>query len=563
MVVCCLGLGSLLAQTTVTLRPTGDGSVKQWNNNSGTACTGTACYSQVNETSGSTNCTSSTHVPGNGVVNKSPATNSRAEQYTMTLSSLPTGAVIDSMTVYSCQARGGSTNTSGKLRIVLNGATTTCSSNQAANSAFAEVSCAFTGLNTNYVSGTTTLEIGNSTTAAAAISMDSIDVDLTYHVAYASGVAASEHTSPAVAALRNVPTGPAQSQHTSPAVTGTCSGNCGASVNKNGPAAAAFKTDPPCCAVTDSPLSATVHFSANPTTNNTISRGLSVSAHTSPAITAQRAHTSSLAAGFTTDPPCCAVTDSPLSASLHFNVVPTTQRSAGGNVSIGTGLTFNNGVSAAANGSLGRSVAQAFTTDPPCCASVTSPFSASFHVSPAVTGAKHSNQSAGALATEHTSPTCFACVGHFFSSAHWTTLTNVTAFTSHAPSVTASAHVSPADSIQQGLNKTVAQSLHTSPAVTDSSAHFTAITAGFQTVAVPSAAGPGSHSVSASVSFHSAPAAFENAVVSTNVAQGFTTSPAQSGNLNLTKQVSAAFQTVALATAFKRTPGSRFVVVIN
>ena len=83
-------------------------------------------------------------------------------------------------------------------------------------------------------------------------------------------------------------------------------------------------------------------------------------------------------------------------------------------------------------------------------------------------------------------------------------------------------------------------------------------------MAVPTAAGPGGHAVSASVGFQTSPLAFENAVVSSNVTQAVHTSPGEAGNLNLTKQVTAAFQTVALATAFKRTPsGNRYVVVIN
>lgn len=561
--VCALSVFTQ-AQTTITLRPTGDGSVRQWNNNSGTACTGTACFSQVNESTGATNCTGSTVVKGDGVLNKSPVTLSKAEQYSMTLSSLPTGAVIESMIVHACEARGASTNTSGQLRIVLNGATTTCGSNQAVTAAFQDLSCTFSGINVNYLSGTTTLEIGNATTANVAISMDTIETQLTYHVANSSGVAAAFHTSPADTKLRNAFGALSQSEHTSPAVTGTCSGNCGSSVNRNGPAAAAFKTDPPCCAITDSPLGASVHFSANASTANIIARAVATNFHTSPAAMAQRNVPLAIAGSFKIDPPCCAITDSPLVAGFHTSPIVTTLRQASGNASVGTGLSVSNGLTVTARASLGRLSSSGFKTDAPCCAITDSPLTATFHTSPAVTGVKHGGQSPGDPASVHTSAVCQACTGHFFQSAHWTTLTNVTASVAHAPSVAAAFHTSPAVGIQQGLNKPIAQGFTTSPAPGELSAHFAPIGQGFSTALNVSASGPGGHAVNAGASFHTTLTAIENAVASDSANQSQHTQAIASANVGLTKQIAAGFQTVALATAFARTPGNRrFVVVVN
>lgn len=562
-VVCAFSI-ALQAQTTITLRPTGDGSVKQWNNNSGTACTGTACFSQVNESTGATNCTGSTLVKGDGVLNKSPATLTRAEQYSMTLSSLPTGAVIESMIVHACEARGAGTNTSGQLRIVLNGATTTCPSNQAVTAAFQDLSCTFSGLNVGYLSGTTTLEIGNATTANVAISMDAIETQLTYHVANSSGVAAAFHTSPADTKLRNAFGALSQSEHTSPAVTGICSGNCGSSVNRNGAVSAAFKTDPPCCAITDSPLNASVHVSASATTGNNASRSPAGSFHTSPAVGALRNIPQSIAGSFKTDPPCCAITDSPLAAAFHTVPAVVVQKQTTGAASVGSGISVSNGLSVKAQLTLHQGAASGFRTDPPCCASVTSPFSAAFHISPAVAGLKHSNQSAGDPASVHTAAACQACTGHFFQSAHWTTLTNVTASVAHAPSVTAAFHISPAVGIQQGLNKPIAQAFHTAPAAGELSAHFAALGQGFTSALAASASGPGSHAVNTNAGFHASLSVDENASSSDGANQSEHTQAIAYANVGLTKQVAAGFQTVAIATAFARTPGNRrFVVVVN
>lgn len=563
IVVCAFSF-AVQAQTTITLRPTGDGSVKQWNNNSGAACASNTCYTQVDETTGSTDCTVAALVKGDGVLNKAPATNAKVEQYSMTLSSLPTGAVIDSITVHACEARGGGTNTSGQLRIVLNGATTTCGSNQAVTSTFQDLSCSFASLEVGYLSGTTTLEIGNSTTAAVAISMDTIEAQLTYHVANLSGVAAGFTSSPAVTKLRSASSGLAASEHTSPAVTGICSGNCGSSVNHNAPAAAAFKTDPPCCAITDTPLAASVHFGANASTANVITRNVAGAFHTSPAVAAQRNTSVAAAGSFNTDPPCCAITDSPLAASFHTSPVVTTQRQASGNASVGTGLSIGSGLQAKAQLSLHQGAAAGFKTDPPCCASVTSHFSAGFTTSPAVAASKHSNQSGTVTSAFQTAPVCKACVGHFFQSAHWTTLTNVTASVSHVGAPAAGFTTSPTVGIQRGLNKPIAQGFHTSPAPGELSAHFAAVGQGFTTALGASASGPGAHAVSAGASFNTAQAAIENAITSNGANQSENTQAIATGNVGLHQSPAAGFQTVATATAFGRTPGSqRFVVVVN
>ena len=417
IVVCALSFGAL-AQTTVMLRPTGDGSVKQWNNNSGLACSTNTCYTQVDETSGSTNCTNSTVVQGSGVLNKAPATNAKVEQiFADTFQ--PSDRRRHRFNYRSrLRGSGASTNTSGQLRIVLNGATTTCSSNQAVTATFQDPSCAFSSLEVGYVSGTTTLEIGNSTTAAVAISMDTIAAQLTYHVANLAGIAAAFHTAPAVTTLRNAFGVLAASEHTSPAVTGICAGNCGASVNHNAPAAAAFKTDPPCCAITDTPLSASVHFGAIASTANIISRAIAASFHTSPGVTAQRNVPKAIAGSFTTDTPCCAVIDSPLSASFHTSPVVTTQRQASGNASVGTGLSVSSGLQASTQRALHQGAASGFTTDPPCCASLTSHFSAGFTTSPAVAASKHSNQAGTVTSAFHTSPAPVRRVSATSSSQH-------------------------------------------------------------------------------------------------------------------------------------------------
>ena len=178
-----LALAILLAadarsQTTATFRPSADGATEQWTNNAGAACSGATCYTEVSETSGSTNCTASSYVKGSGTPNKAPATSGQVQTYALSLSSIPDGNVITNITVYTCQMRGGSQSTNGTLRIVVGGTPTECGASQAAGTSYAEASCSFT-VNISK-GGSTSIEIGNKTTQGRAIYMDAIAARLTY-----------------------------------------------------------------------------------------------------------------------------------------------------------------------------------------------------------------------------------------------------------------------------------------------------------------------------------------------------------------------------------------------
>lgn len=227
------------AQTSVTLRPTADGTVKQWTNNAGTLCTSATCYTEVNEASGSTNCASSAFVKGSGVYNKSPASTAQTERYgvgSALQAAVPNGAIIDSITVHACEARGGSTNTTGNLRIVFNGGTSSCASNQSVTATYADLSCTFSPLNV-VKDGSTTLEIGNATQQNRSIWMDAISAVVTYRQQATQSPSTAFGVSPDITVNVTV---------SAPNTTG---------------AAASAEISPVCCVTTGYPLNASVHFS--------------------------------------------------------------------------------------------------------------------------------------------------------------------------------------------------------------------------------------------------------------------------------------------------------------
>jgi hypothetical protein len=178
----------LLAQSPVTLRPTADGTNKAWNNTSGTACTSASpnCYTLVNETSGST-CSSPVAGDGATTLNVAPATSGLIEGYALTLTSIPNGAIVDSVVVYGCIQRGA-TSPSARWNILLNGVRT--------NGAAFTPTSSYSVFNTSFTpswtkAGTDTLQIEAENRAAKAENLSTIAAVITYHVNNASTVTGS------------------------------------------------------------------------------------------------------------------------------------------------------------------------------------------------------------------------------------------------------------------------------------------------------------------------------------------------------------------------------------
>lgn len=167
------------ATNTSTLRPTADGSADSasffQNSTSANACNTVNCYTSVAQTSGTT-CASTIVASGTTTYVYS-ATNAAKQSFTVNISSIPTGNVIQSVDVHTCDVRGASSN-GFKPIAIMDSNEVDCASSLVAGTTAAEHSCVLT---MNRVKGSSsTFEIGLLLTAAKGITFYNIAAVITY-----------------------------------------------------------------------------------------------------------------------------------------------------------------------------------------------------------------------------------------------------------------------------------------------------------------------------------------------------------------------------------------------
>ena len=560
-------LGGLLfpllvqGQTTVTLRPTSDGSIEQWNNNAGSACTGQTCFVDVDETSGSTNCASSTFVPGDGAINRSPATTALTQQYSLTLTTIPNGAIITSITVHACEARGGATNTSGTLRIVLNGGTTTCGTNQSVTATFTDLSCTFSSLNTAK-SGGTTLEIGNTTTQNRNISVDSIEAEVTYTTGQIGTAASSVHLAPAVTAVKTntksvaasvafevpccatltVPGKPAQAVHIAPTVTGTRSAS-----NQPGNISQALHLNQSIAVVRamKQPGAQTVTFGNAATAIRTMSRAA--------------------AASCAFEAPVCVLTTYPLNQPLHISPVVNISSTAGSNKSAASGVTLNFGNTVLARHAVVDNMPVALHFGALASIIISRPAAQALSISPAVTGVKGGNSTKNNLASVHFGVVCNGCKGNFFQSIDMTVLATATGVPNRGRLNQQALHLAPVVTTVLGSKRPGTQSLHFGAVATASNVASASISQQLRFFLGVQVTGPAVANKTVNINvpqLHFTVSADEDAVTSSRPAQAASFAVVASASAGLNKAINQALHITATATAFGRTPGRKFVIVV-
>lgn len=170
------------ADDVTNLRPTADGATEQWQNDAGTACSSTTCFTQVNESSGA-NCSST---PGDSTDNQSTTTNNQIMRYDIDESAIPEGATVTSVFVRVCAIRGGAQNVNTRLGFCVAGACTECATTFAATSAYADYDCSVDIPDDVFAAGDD-YEIYVQNEQARNVLVTAISVDITYTPPAAAG----------------------------------------------------------------------------------------------------------------------------------------------------------------------------------------------------------------------------------------------------------------------------------------------------------------------------------------------------------------------------------------
>lgn len=160
-----VGLSTAWAETTANLLPLADGTEdsSSWKTATGTACNGTNCSTQVNESSGAS-CSNSdgdtSYVESN--------TNGAAQTFDVALSSIPDNATITQIDITVCARKSatGAAN-SFQTRKCINGTCSSSGTNISTGTAYSETSQSHTGLNITKTASTD-IEIGTIVTGSVA-----------------------------------------------------------------------------------------------------------------------------------------------------------------------------------------------------------------------------------------------------------------------------------------------------------------------------------------------------------------------------------------------------------
>jgi hypothetical protein len=164
------------ADTSSDLRTVADGGLENWQTSANTSCSTNTCYTEVNESSGST-C-SVTPSDGDASYNRS-GTAQQTQTYDLSLATIPDGSTLHSATVAAC-GKGVSQTVTVIFRVRVDGTETACGSAVTfANGSYGDHNCAIDFADV-VKSGATDFEIGQRNTQNRDARVSAVKATITY-----------------------------------------------------------------------------------------------------------------------------------------------------------------------------------------------------------------------------------------------------------------------------------------------------------------------------------------------------------------------------------------------